>query len=113
MDEGAGGGLNLAKYYVHGTQYVDERAVVNDEVNDREYYYYLDDLYTVGGLVTDLGHEAERYTYDAYGKPVLHIIPVEEYDGNGVVGPGDTERSVPLFGGALGSSLGKFRTLFH
>ncbi len=44
-------------------------------------------------------YTTERHTYDAYGKPVLHIIPVEEYDGNGVVGTGDS--------GAVGLAFGQ------
>ena len=40
-------GLTLQRYYVHGSTYIDERAILHDSVNDEEYYYALRELYTV------------------------------------------------------------------
>jgi RHS repeat-associated protein len=40
-------------------------------------------------MVNDRGHEVERYTYDAYGLPVLHVVPVQDVNYDGSVGNGD------------------------
>jgi len=57
-------------------QYIDERAVMRDHQVDakaddnqmgKDYYYLLQELYTVGGLADCRGWLAEMYTYQAYG----------------------------------------------
>ncbi|MFQ5422412.1 MAG: hypothetical protein ACE5F9_00365 [Phycisphaerae bacterium] len=64
----------LQRYFVHGTQYIDERAVLHDVPNNADYYYFQRELYSVEGLVNNRGHEVERYSYDAYGRPVITLI---------------------------------------
>jgi len=73
------------RYYVHGTGYIDERAVMHDDVGtDEDYYYLLKDLYTVVGLAQANGHELERYIYDAYGKAtVVSVLAADvNFDGS-------------------------------
>jgi len=73
------------RYYVHGTSYIDERAVMHDDVGtDEDYYYLLKDLYTVVGLAQANGHELERYIYDAYGKAtVVSVLAADvNFDGS-------------------------------
>ncbi len=85
----AAGPAVLQRYFIHGTTYIDERAVMRDAVGGADYYYFLKDLYTVEGLVNGKLHEVERYTYDAYGKPSITIVPVWDLDYNGVTNSGD------------------------
>ncbi len=62
---------------------------MRDAVGGADYYYFLKDLYTVEGLVNSKLHEVERYTYDAYGKPSITIVPIWDLDYNGVTNSGD------------------------
>jgi len=61
---------SLARYYVDGSTYIDEHAVVRQftGASAGEYYYLLKELYSVAGLVQANGGLVEAYTYDAYGK---------------------------------------------
>ncbi|MCP4247753.1 MAG: hypothetical protein GY778_11955 [bacterium] len=77
--------LDLLRYYVHGSTYIDERAILHDAVNDEEYYYALRELYTVEALLNNRAHEVERYTYDAYGRPTINILSVYDVDFDGDV----------------------------
>jgi hypothetical protein len=58
--------------HVHGTSYVDERAVLLEGDGAAgtldSYYYLLQELYTVTGLVKKNGTLAEANVYDTYGK---------------------------------------------
>jgi len=73
------------RYYVHGTSYIDERAVLHDDVDtDEDYYYLLKDLYTVVGLLNKQGHEVERYIYDAYGRVTMVSNPLFDVNFDGV-----------------------------
>ncbi len=69
---------NLVRKFIHGTHGLDERAVLlegDGEVIDEilnywavdVFYYMLEELDTVTGLITRNGTLAEAYTYDAYG----------------------------------------------
>jgi len=78
------------RYYVHGTGYIDERAVMHDDdepgggSDAADYYFLLKDLYTVVGLAQANGHELERYVYDAYGKAtVVSVLAADvNFDGS-------------------------------
>ena len=60
----------IQRRYVHGTQRIDERAVLlvgaGEELDS--YYYLLQELDTVTGLMNEFGALIEAYTYDAYGQ---------------------------------------------
>jgi len=79
------------RYYVHGTSYIDERAVMHDDdepgggSDAADYYYLLKDLYTVVGLAQANGHEVERYIYDAYGKATVVSVPAADVNFDGWV----------------------------
>ncbi len=66
--DGAGG---FQRYYVHGTSYVDEHILMNEQATPqgKEYYYLLGALYSVVGLAEENGDVVQRYSYDAYGLP--------------------------------------------
>ena len=98
-----GGGLDLARHYVHGNQYVDERAVLHDDIEDDEYYYTLSDLFTVDGLINNTGHEVERYTYDAYGKAVVTVVVPADVSFDGTVSPFDVGIIKANYGPVTGS----------
>ena len=74
----------LARTYVHGAQYIDERAVMRDHTEDpvsgdqqmgQDHYYLLKDLYTVSGLVARNGGLEEMYEYDTYGQATIYAWP--------------------------------------
>ncbi|MCP4592281.1 MAG: hypothetical protein GY842_16230 [bacterium] len=79
------------RYYVHGSTYIDERAVLHDDdapgagADAADYYYLLKDLYTVVGLLNMQGHDVERYTYDAYGGVTVVGTLVADFNFDGVV----------------------------
>jgi hypothetical protein len=79
----------LARRYVHGTSYVDERAVLleGDGADDtlETYYYLLQELYTPVGLIKKNGTLAEAYTYDAYGKASVWGYRDFDFDRDGDV----------------------------
>lgn len=67
---------DLSHRYIHGTTHTDERAVMllgyyvpfgQDDPVDT-YYYLLQELGTVAGLMSKNGTLVEAYEYDAYGK---------------------------------------------
>jgi len=64
------GSDNLVRRHVHGTTYVDERAVLleGEGENLDTYYYLLQDLYSVTGLIQKNGALVEANTYDTYGR---------------------------------------------
>jgi RHS repeat-associated protein len=93
----------LQRYYVHGTGYVDERAVMYDAASDADYYYTLKDLYTVDALINNRGHEVERVTYDAYGMPLMRSIHVADVDYSGTVNATDTAAVVANYGLSVGT----------
>ena len=54
----------LARTYYHGSQYIDERAVMRDHTaSDEDHYYLLEELYTVAGLAAANGMLEEAYVY--------------------------------------------------
>lgn len=79
-----GGTLTLRRSYVHGLQYIDERAVMRDHEGDgQDYYYLLQELYSVSGLATSNGLRAEHAVYDAYGQVTLYAWPSADVNGDG------------------------------
>ncbi len=71
---------------VHGLQYIDERAVMRDHEGDgQDYYYLLQELYSVSGLATSNGLRAEHAVYDAYGQATLYAWPSADVNGDGEV----------------------------
>jgi hypothetical protein len=93
----------LQRYYVHGTGYVDERAVMHDAASEADYYYTLKDLYSVDALINNRGHEVERVTYDAYGLPLMKSIHVADVDYSGTVNATDTAAVVANYGLSVGT----------
>ncbi len=87
----------LQRYFVHGTQYIDERAVLHDVPNNAEYYYFQRELYSVERLVNNRGHEVERYSYDAYGRPVITLISDADLTGDRMVDYSDANVVAGLF----------------
>ena len=83
---------NLERRHVHGRTYIDERAIVLEGEGDDldPYYYALQELDTVTGLVKDNGTLAEAYVYDAYGKVSLWGYRDFDMDRDGDVDSGDT-----------------------
>ncbi len=66
-------GANRQRYYVWGN-YIDELLMFNDDADDdSDYVVCHDQLYSAQALLakTD-GSIAERYDYDAYGKPMIY-----------------------------------------
>lgn len=98
------GFLDLARHYIHGSQYVDERAILYDDIEDDEYYYTFSDLFTVDGLINNTGHEVERYTYDAYGKAVVTVVIPADVNQDGYVDPFDRGVITPHYGPVTCSS---------
>lgn len=93
----------LKRYYVNGTQYIDERVILHvyglsGLLTEDDFYYFGRELWSVEGLVNNRGHEVERYSYDAYGLPVITAVRVEDVDYSGKVGGLDS--------GAVRDSLG-------
>lgn len=84
--------------YVHGMQYIDERAVMRDHQADakpgdnqmgKDYYYLLQELYTVAGLADCRGWMEEMYVYDTYGGATLYDWWPGDVNRNGPVTAGD------------------------
>ena len=99
--EGAGGSWTRRRYYIHGSTYIDERAVVHDDGTDRDYYYVLDDLYTVAGLADEVGNMFESYDMDAYGTPTMTAHTFSDFDGDGDVDPADFLTISNCYNGSL------------
>ncbi|HNQ24817.1 MAG TPA: RHS repeat-associated core domain-containing protein [Phycisphaerae bacterium] len=77
---------HLSRRYVHGTSYVDERAVPleGEGENLDSYYYVLQELCTVAGVMKKNGVLAEAYVYDGYGKVHPWVFPpAADYDRSG------------------------------
>jgi RHS repeat-associated protein len=62
----------VRRYFVDGSAYVDEHAVVRDQGAGRDYYYLLRNNYTVAGLADADAKIVERYAYNAYGGVRVH-----------------------------------------
>ncbi len=67
---------NLSRRYIHGTAGVDERAVLlggdPGGASFDTYYYMLEDLNTVTGVLAKNGQLLEASNYDAYGNMTLY-----------------------------------------
>ena len=81
------GSSTLVRRYVHGTTYVDERAVLIEGAasSAETYYYLLQELYTVAGLVKKNGTLAEVGIYDGYGEVDLWDYSDGDFDRDGDV----------------------------
>ncbi|MCG3132467.1 MAG: hypothetical protein FLDDKLPJ_03317 [Phycisphaerae bacterium] len=77
----------LARRFVNGTQYIDERvALIEGEADEAEtFYYLLQELFTVTGLVEKNGALAEADVYDGYGKVRLWDYSPGDFDRDGDV----------------------------
>ncbi|MCG3132465.1 MAG: hypothetical protein FLDDKLPJ_03315 [Phycisphaerae bacterium] len=77
----------LAQRFVNGTQYVDERvALIEGEAGEADtFYYLLQELFTVTGLVEKNGALAEAAVYDGYGKVRLWDYSPGDFDRDGDV----------------------------
>jgi len=76
---------DLSRRYIHGTNRVDERGVLLEGQGSEldTFYYMLQELDTVTGLVTKNGTLAEAYTYDAYGRVSPWGYPYYDFDRDG------------------------------
>ena len=84
-----GSTYDLTRWYIHGPTYIDERVIVKDVANSKEYYYFQKELYSVAGLADKDGKLKEAYAYDAYGK-------VRIYQPNPIAGDSDSDKDVDL-----------------
>ncbi len=82
----------VQRSYVHGMQYVDERAVLRDHSNPAEKptgkkfqdrYYLLAELYTVTGLADCRGWLEEAYVHDTYGHVTMDAWPFGDVNRDG------------------------------
>ena len=89
----ASGGMSLARAYMHGTQYIDERAVMRSyepgTSSAADHYYLLEELYSVAGLAASNGLMEEAYVYDTYGQASIWAWPKADVNLDGVVDPSD------------------------
>ena len=85
---------NLSRRYIHGTTYVDERAMLleGSGADLDTFYYLLEDLHTVTGMMHKNGSLAEGYTYDAYGRPRIMWYHPTDVDRDGDVDTADIIR---------------------
>ncbi len=82
---------NRSRRYIHGTRGIDERAVMlSGPFYPDTYYYMLQELDSVTGLITKNGSLAEGYTYDAYGKVSIWGYPPSDFNRNGTIAGSDT-----------------------
>jgi hypothetical protein len=92
----------VARSYVNGTQYIDERVSMRDHTpaaGDRaDHYYLLAELYTVVGLAGPNGELEEAYVYDTYGAVRVYHWPRGDFDRNGDM---DTDDQT-IFGASSG-----------
>ena len=80
----------VQRAYMHGTQYIDERAVIRSyDVGPEDHYYLLEELYTVAGLADPNGGLAEAVVYDTYGGARIYAWPVGDLDWDGDVDAAD------------------------
>ena len=91
---------NLSRRHIHGTRYVDERAILLEGEADEAdtYYYLLKDLYTVAGMMLRNGALAEAYVYDAYGQVDIWSYKASDSDRDGGVLPAELSRLYPYIG---------------
>ncbi|MCC7292344.1 MAG: hypothetical protein IT449_09825 [Phycisphaerales bacterium] len=77
----------LARRFINGTQYLDERAVLIEgpAASADTFYYLLQELYTVTGLVEKSGALAEADVYDGYGKVRIWDYSRGDFDRDGDV----------------------------
>ncbi|MFO0972939.1 MAG: dockerin type I repeat-containing protein [Phycisphaerae bacterium] len=61
----------MAKYYVHGVSYVDERLFMYNDDFKRPFYYALERMYSVWAILDRTGAIVERVMYDGYGRPYI------------------------------------------
>ena len=67
----------LLRYYVHGPTYIDERVLMHDAGSISDYFYLLQELYTVAGLADAEGNMVESYDYDGFGTvEVYSALPI-------------------------------------
>ncbi|MFO0972936.1 MAG: dockerin type I repeat-containing protein [Phycisphaerae bacterium] len=69
--ETPGGSTSVAKYYVHGVSYVDERLFMYNDDLKQPYYYALERMYSVWAMIDRTGAIVERVMYDGYGRPYI------------------------------------------
>ena len=77
------------RWYVHGTTYIDEHAVMytNDPAvggdGTDDFYYLSGHLHNVAGLVSSRGQLVEAAQYDAYGMPTVYRLTGDtDFDGD-------------------------------
>jgi RHS repeat-associated protein len=80
-----GGTESPARSYVNGSQYIDERIVMRDHVNRKDFYYLHQELYSEAGLAAANGSLAEAYVYDTYGQARIYQWPTGDFDRDGDV----------------------------
>ena len=70
--------------YMHGSQYIDERAVMRAyDAGTQDHYYLLEELYSVAGLAGCTGLLEEAYVYDTYGHVTVWEWPPGDVDFDG------------------------------
>ncbi len=89
---------DLVRRYIHGTQRVDERAILIEGENyptnpgpADTFYYLLRELDTVTGLIADNGVLAEAYSYDAYGKVTIWGHDIADFNRDGTAFSEDSD----------------------
>ncbi len=89
-----------ARRFINGTQYVDERvALIEGEADEADtFYYLLQELFTVTGLVEKNGALAEADVYDGYGKVRLWDYSPGDFDRDGDVDATDQGTFVAAMG---------------
>lgn len=94
----------LSRRFVNGTQYIDERAVLieGEAASADTFYYLLQELDTVTGLIEKNGALAEADVYDGYGKVNIWDYSAGDFDRDGDVDATDqtTFNAALLAGGA-------------
>lgn len=82
-----------SRRYMDGTNRIDERAVLPEGEGNSlvTYYYLLQGLDTVAGLITSNGTLAEAYTYDAYGNVTMWGYRPGDFNRDGDVDGTDTD----------------------
>ena len=86
---------NLSRRYVHGGTYIDERAVLIEGESDEAdtFYYLLQELYTVAGLIARNGTVVEANVYDGYGPVATWGYRRFDFDRNTVINMTDITRA--------------------
>ena len=86
---------NLSRRYVHGSTYVDERAVlIEGEADEADtFYYLLQELYSVAGLIARNGTVVEANVYEGYGPVATWGYRRFDFDRNTVINMTDITRA--------------------